>query len=137
MIQSMVVPAIMISCCGLLFLGLQNRYGRIIDRLRQFNREKENLTAADREVIRLQIKQLSFRGKLLRNALSCLLFAIVFFVLTSLFIVVKFEFTLFLFFIGMLSVLLSVIFAWLEIIISYKTVMTETRNYLQGGGQNG
>ena len=32
-IREMISPAIMISVCGLLFLGLQNRYGRIIDRL--------------------------------------------------------------------------------------------------------
>ncbi len=125
-IQSMLAPAIMISCCGLLFLGLQNRYGRIVDRLRQFNRERINCTPEVLEVLKLQIKQLSLRGKLQRNALSCILFAVMFFILTSLFIAVGMKIAVYFFLIGMAAVLVGVVCAWIELVISYKTVMTET-----------
>ncbi len=126
LIQAMLAPAIMISCCGLLFLGLQHRYGRIVDRLRQFNREKTTLQPPLIKNLEIQIKQLSLRGKLQRNALSCILFAVFFFVITSLLIAVGAKYAVFFFIVGMLSVLVGVIFAWIELVISYRTVMTET-----------
>lgn len=126
-IQGMVAPAIMISCCGLLFLGLQNRYGRIVDRLRQFNREKKSLTLSPGqvEILDKQTRQLTFRGKLQRNALSCLLLAITFFVLSSLFIIWG-KPAVITFLVGMILVLTGAIFAGIEIIISYRTVLLET-----------
>jgi len=124
-IQGMVAPAIMISCCGLLFLGLQNRYGRIVDRLRQFNREKKNASIEQIEILDRQIKQLALRGRLERNALTCLLLAVTFFVLSSLFIIWGRP-AVITFLIGMILVLSGAIFAGIEIITSYQTVLMET-----------
>jgi hypothetical protein len=42
-IQTILAPAVMISACGLLLLGMQNKYGRIIDRLRSLARERLEL----------------------------------------------------------------------------------------------
>ena len=75
-IQEMISPAIMISVCGLLFLGLQNRYGRIIDRLRMFNGRKRELLAqgpsperrAEMERLKSQIRGLLRRGAIERTA---------------------------------------------------------------------
>ena len=127
-IQSMLAPAMMISSCGLLFLGLQNRYGRIVDRLRQFNREKEDSPSENLKVLEIQIRQLALRGKLQRNALSCLLFAVIFFICTSFLILISIKLAIVSFLIGMVSVLAGVVFAWFELITSYRTVMMETEN---------
>lgn len=127
-IQSMLAPAMMISGCGLLFLGLQNRYGRTVDRLRQFNREKRESASQDLKILEAQIKQLLLRGKLQRNALSCLLFAVIFFICTSFLILISIKLAIVFFLIGMFSVLSGVVFAWFEIVISYRTVMMETKN---------
>src|SRR3989339_1682674 len=42
-IQLMLAPAIMISACGLLLLGVNNKYSIIVNRIRLLNEEKRNL----------------------------------------------------------------------------------------------
>ena len=89
-IQIILTPAIMISACGLLFLGLQNRYGRIVDRLRLFLAEKKELSAHDSSDncelsrVRLDIADLLKRGLLVKNAVRFLVLAVIAFILTSL-----------------------------------------------------
>jgi len=39
LIEATLAPAELISACGLLCLVIQNRYGRVIDRIRIFNQE--------------------------------------------------------------------------------------------------
>ena len=43
LIVQMVSPAVMLSACGLMLLGLGNRYGRVVDRIRAFSSEWRKL----------------------------------------------------------------------------------------------
>ncbi|HEX9739900.1 MAG TPA: DUF2721 domain-containing protein [Ignavibacteriaceae bacterium] len=42
-IQLMLAPGIMISACGLLLLGMNNKYSLVVNRIRILNEEKEDL----------------------------------------------------------------------------------------------
>ncbi len=139
-IGGVLTPAIMISCCGLLLLSLQNKYGRIIDRIRQFNTEKrtlltkEILTDVDKtrlESVKKQLEILVKRGRYQKNATLCLYIGVIFFVLTSISIALSFKISvtimlaILMFALGMLQVLVGTIFAAMEIRISYKTTLME------------
>jgi len=139
-IGGILTPAIMVSCCGLLLLSLQNKYGRIIDRIRQFNTEKRTLltkeviTDIDKirlESIKRQLEILVKRGKYQKNATLCLYIGVIFFVVTSIGIALGFKisaipmFAILTFGLGMLLVLVGAIFAALEIRISYRTTLLE------------
>lgn len=144
-IQSMLAPGIMISACGLLLLGMNNKYSLVVNRIRLLNEERrrtihkysdENLAYPENvrlESISKQISRLVYRVKLVRNAVLCYTFAVALFVLTSLFIGFGFLFnspglnyfvTIF-FLIGMLSVLTGVIFAAYETVKGYEIVNFE------------
>ena len=139
-IGGVLTPAIMISCCGLLLLSLQNKYGRIIDRIRQFNTEKRTLLAKEvltnidktrLESIEKQLEILVRRGRYQKNATLCLYIGVILFVVTSISIALSFKmsaitmFAILTFGLGMLLVLVGAIFAALEIRISYRTTLLE------------
>ena len=139
-IGGVLTPAIMISCCGLLLLSLQNKYGRIIDRIRQFNTEKRTLLAKEvmtdidktrLESIEKQLEILVRRGRYQKNATLCLYIGVMLFVVTSISIALSFKmsaitvFAILTFGLGMLLVLFGAIFAALEIRISYRTTLLE------------
>jgi len=139
-IGGVLTPAIMISCCGLLLLSLQNKYGRIIDRIRQFNTEKrtlltkEVLTDVDKtrlESIKKQLEILVKRGRYQKNATLSLYIGVISFVTTSISIALSFKMSvtimvaILMFGLGMLLVLVGAIFAAMEIRISYKTTLME------------
>ena len=42
-IQLMLAPALMISACGLLLLGINNKYSLVVNRIRLLNEEKRRL----------------------------------------------------------------------------------------------
>ncbi|HSP88484.1 MAG TPA: DUF2721 domain-containing protein [Ignavibacteriaceae bacterium] len=147
-IQLMLAPGIMISACGLLLLGMNNKYSLVVNRIRILNEEKRRFVnkAADKdfsydETIRLESisRQLSFliyRVKLVRNAVFFYTAAVALFVLTSLFIGVqylgKFQSLNFLittlFLIGMLAVLAGVIYATYETIKGYQIIHLEVKS---------
>lgn len=97
-IQFMLSPAVMISACGLLLLGANNKYSSVLNRIRLINDEKRRLTikAADREFtpeenLRLestarQLKALGVRAKLVRNSVLSYTTAAALFVVCSLLI---------------------------------------------------
>ncbi len=139
-IGGVLTPAIMVSCCGLLLLSLQNKYGRIIDRIHQFNTEKraflakEVLTNIDKtrlESIKKQLEILVGRGRYQKNATLCLYIGVIFFVITSISIALSFKISaiimlaILMFSLGMLLVLVGAIFAAMEIQISYRTTLME------------
>ena len=147
-IQLMLAPGIMISACGLLLLGMNNKYSLVVNRIRILNEEKRRFVtkAAEKdfsydETIRLesisrQLSALTYRAKLVRNAVFFYTTAVASFVLTSLFIGVQYlgEFqslnfiitTLFL--IGMIAVLAGVIFAAYETIKGYQIIHLEVKS---------
>ncbi len=145
-IQTILAPAIMISSCGLIMLGLQNRYSNIVSRIRSLNDERrrlqkkissdENLEYSENvrfHSIRKQINELSSRSLLIRNAIFFEILAVLFFVLACLLIGLYFiyanEFTQMLplisFLLGMISVFVGLTFFGIEILRAYKVVQIE------------
>lgn len=143
-IQAMLAPGIMISACGLLILGMNNKYSIVVNRIRLLNEERRKLfgKAGDKEFnynenvrlgsINIQLDQLAFRLKLVRNAVVCYTTAVALFVLTSLAIGIAF-FTggnydtaiAVLFLLGMLAVLTGILYAAYESIKGYSIISLE------------
>ncbi|MDP2365883.1 MAG: DUF2721 domain-containing protein [Ignavibacteria bacterium] len=147
-IQLMLAPGLMISACGLLLLGMNNKYSLVVNRIRILNEERRKAihkTADDKnfnyqesqrlESISMQIASLVYRVKLVRNAVLCYTIAVALFVLTSLFIGLGYLFEItklnsvitILFLVGMLSVLCGVIFAAYETYKGYEIVNFEVK----------
>ncbi|MBD2311822.1 DUF2721 domain-containing protein [Desertifilum sp. FACHB-1129] len=143
-IQAIVAPAVMISSCALLFLGLSARYVAIITRVRLLNDEKRQLlyqliaypTGQDRERRLLNIdRQLQILVRLtwfVRNAILCQITAVTFFVLACFAIGIEFlagimtrNLPLYLFSLGMLAVLSGVTFMGCDIFNSYRIIQLE------------
>jgi hypothetical protein len=84
-LQLAIGPVILISGVGLLLLTMTNRFGRVLDRSRILNREKEG-TAAGSVAVRGQIEILHRRAAILRlavilGAITVLLVAVLILVL--------------------------------------------------------
>ncbi len=146
-IQLMLAPGLMISACGLLLLGMNNKYSLIVNRIRLLNDEKRRVVSKVSgkefnyeetvriESISLQIKKLIFRARLVRNAVLSYTIAVALFVITSLLIGFKFIFELeklgsiitALFLIGMISVLAGVLFAAYETMKGYEIIQVEVK----------
>ena len=147
-IQLMLAPGLMISACGLLLLGLNNKYSLVVNRIRILNEEKRRFVNKSAEkdfsyedTVRLesisrQISALFFRVKLVRNSVLSYTIAVALFVITSLLIGIQYLFdfqslsylmtTLFL--LGMLSVLIGVIYAAQETIKGYQIIRLEVKS---------
>ena len=84
-IAAAVTPAVMVSACGLLALGLDNQAARMTGRLRDLAREFRTIApdAARAAAIRDQTRVLSQRHGLYTVALMCNYGALLCFVLTS------------------------------------------------------
>ena len=146
-IQLMLAPGIMISACGLLLLGMNNKYSLVVNRIRLLNEERRKtvIKSDDKdfnyhenqrlESISLQITKLVYRVKLVRNAVLAYTTAVALFVLTSLLIGFGFlfdftklnSFITVLFLMGMISVLCGVIFAAYETYKGYEIVNFEVK----------
>ena len=147
-IQLMLAPGIMISACGLLLLGMNNKYSLVVNRIRLLNEERRKTihkTTDDKnfnyqetqrlESISMQISSLVYRVKLVRNAVLAYTTAVALFVLTSLSIGFGFllditklnSFITILFLLGMISVLCGVIFAAYETYKGYEIVNFEVK----------
>jgi hypothetical protein len=143
----MLAPGIMISACGLLILGMNNKYSLVVNRIRLLNEEKRRLIlkAGEREFtyeenIRLhslsrQLSALGFRVRLVRNSVVANTIAVGFFVLTSLFIGLEYLLAnqnlnyvvTFLFLAGMLNVLAGVVYSAYESIKGYEIILFEVK----------
>ena len=131
LIQAMLAPGIMISACGLLILGMNNKYSLVVNRIRLLDDEKRKMKAIISErnytniehsrthSINIQLLKFNFRLKLVRNAVVSYSLAVAMFIIASLFIGLKMAFEnqkleviVVLFFLtGMLLVLAGVLFA--------------------------
>jgi hypothetical protein len=85
-IATAVTPAVMVSACGLIALGLDNQVSRMSTRLRELAREHRDLpgTHARRDLVRLQVEAFDARHRILTRALQLNYGALLAFVLTSL-----------------------------------------------------
>lgn len=145
-IQAMLAPGLMISACGLLILGMNNKYSMVVGRIRLLNEERRRLEASQAlddmqrarlESIAFQLEELLHRLRMVRNAAISYLSAAALFILSSLFIGLRMlagwpeAAALILFIAGVLAVLAGVFCAVREAWLGYRIVLAET----QGGRQ--
>jgi len=134
-IQAMLAPGIMISACGLLLLGMNNKYSIVVARIRALTDEKRKLITPPKQSnlsqheenrlnnINLQIDLFAFRIVLVKKAVTSYYIAVALFIFSSLIIGLNFIsatnlnqiIALILFLAGMLSVIFGVYFAAKEI----------------------
>ena len=145
-IQAILAPAIMVSACGLLLLGLLNRYTVIMSRIRSLSEERRRLLRATTppaeaqpvEVTRLasvlrQLEDLVDRVRLLRNAVMCQVAAVGCFVFTSLLLGLRVSgpewaaviHPLPVFVIGMGVLFAGVVFEGTDVVRAYRTIRLE------------
>jgi len=147
-IQLMLAPGLMISACGLLLLGMNNKYSLVVNRIRLLNEERRRVLRrlddpefSYQENIRIesiskQLERLTYRVKLVRNAVLFYTIAVALFVITSLLIGFGYLFEITrlnsfittLFLLGMVSVLCGVIFAAYETYKGYEIVKYEVES---------
>jgi len=147
-IQLMLAPGLMISACGLLLLGMNNKYSLVVNRIRLLNEERRRALhkLGDQEFsfqenvrfesITRQLEKLAYRGKLVRNAVLSYTIAVALFVLTSLLIGMGYLFDItrlnsfitILFLLGMVSVLIGVMYAAYETYKGYEIVKFEVES---------
>jgi len=142
LIQGMLAPGLMISACGLLLLGMNNKYSLVVNRIRLLNEEKRKIfhmkTVDEIETsrlsnIELQISHLIERILLVRNAVFSYSVAVALFIVSSVLIGVTinintpaFDWLIVAFFYaGMFAVFVGIIFAAIEVWKGYRIVKIE------------
>lgn len=146
-IQLMLAPAVMINACGLILLGMNNRYSLVVNRIRLLNEEKRRLLIkvgekplSTEDNVRLvsiakQIEALVYRVKLVRNSVLSLVIAVTLFVFTSILLGISSilsldklnYFIIITFLLGMISVLLGAFYAGFESIKGYEIIKFEVQ----------
>jgi len=146
-IQAMLAPGIMISACGLLLLGMNNKYSLVVNRIRLLGEERRkfSIKASEKEFlyqeevrlksISIQLDKLKFRVKLVRNAVFSYSLAVALFVITSMQIGFSFmlkasgsePLIIVSFSLGMLLVFVGICYAAAETIKGYEIINFETK----------
>jgi hypothetical protein len=144
-ITEMLAPGLMISACGLLLLGMNNKYSLIINRIRVLDEEKRKMSMVEnrpklneQEHMRLhsvikQLLMLHYRIKLVRNAVVSYSIAVALFILSSFFIGLHFVYDrdyisniiITSFLLGMFCILSGILYAAFETIRGYQIVEVE------------
>jgi hypothetical protein len=144
-IQLMLAPGLMISACGLLLLGMNNKYSLVVNRIRLLNDEKRKILERSEESetvlsdnVRLesitkQRDKLVYRVKLVKSAVQSYTIAVALFILTSILIGIGYLFEIgnlqyfitIIFLTGMLLVLAGAIFAAYETKKGYEIINLE------------
>ena len=142
LIQGMLAPGLMISACGLLLLGMNNKYGLVVNRIRLLNEEKRKIFHQEKideldsnrlSNIELQISHLIERISLVRNAVFSYSLAVALFIVSSVLIGVTitsrtpgFDWLIVgFFYAGMFAVFVGIIFAAIEVWKGYRIVKIE------------
>jgi hypothetical protein len=142
LIQGMLAPGLMISACGLLLLGMNNKYSLVVNRIRLLNEEKRKVFHQEEidendsnrlSNIELQISHLIERISLVRNAVFSYSLAVALFIVSSVLIGLTirsstraFDWLIVAFFFaGMLAVFVGIVFAAIEVWKGYRIVKIE------------
>lgn len=142
LIQGMLAPGLMISACGLLLLGMNNKYSLVVNRIRLLNEEKRKIFHQGKidendsnrlSNIELQISHLIGRISLVRNAVFGYSLAVALFIVSSVLIGVTikkntpgFDWLIVAFFYaGMFAVFVGIVFAAIEVWKGYRIVKIE------------
>lgn len=142
LIQAMLAPGIMILTCGILLIGMNNKYSLIVNRIRLLKEEKRKLFDKDDvnnsennriSNIELQISHLIHRISMVRNAVFSYSGAIAFFIVSGILLGLKtnvalggfYWIILAFFYAGMLAILTGIVFAAIEVWKGYRIVRIE------------
>ena len=142
LIQGMLAPGLMISACGLLLLGMNNKYSLVVNRIRLLTEEKRKIfhqVSIDESDsnrlsnIELQISHLIGRISLVRNAVFSYSLGVALFIVSSVLIGItinsktpSFNWLIVAFFYaGMFAVFVGIIFAAIEVWKGYRIVKIE------------
>jgi hypothetical protein len=142
LIQGMLAPGLMISACGLLLLGMNNKYSLIVNRIRLLNEEKRKIFHLEKvdameenrlSNLELQLSHLIKRISLVRNAVFAYSMAVALFIVSSVLIGLTiskstptFDWLIVAFFYaGMFAVFVGIIFAAIEVWKGYRIVKIE------------
>jgi hypothetical protein len=147
-IQAILAPVLMISACGLLLLGLNNRYTSVVNRIRLLNDEKRRKLASPDEIDRDYVDMLRFesvmrqipsllqRANYLRRALfflwitvGCALLSSVSLSTDLLIDVHGAVVAVAIFVFGIASAVVGVVFALLDIAVAYRVLTFEIEIY--------
>lgn len=147
LIQSMLAPGIMISACGLLLLGTNNKYSIVVNRIRmldeevrkmKWGRDGSDYNHEEQQRMKSIDQQLQLfyrRVKFVRNAVLSYTVAVSLFIVTSILIGCNFAFELnfyslplMSFLIGMLSVFTGSIYMAREVVWGYRIVSIEVKS---------
>ena len=77
-LQTAIGPVVMVSGVGLLLLTMTNRLGRVVDRSRSLAREVREATSDKKGPIQAQLRILKQRAELIRRAIACASFCVLF-----------------------------------------------------------
>ena len=141
-IKGMLAPGIMISACGLLLLGMNNKYSLVVNRIRTLNYEFRALEANNlirKESIQTQLPLLIKRMRLIRNAvwlytiaIALYIFSIfsigLFFLSGKAFIISIISFSFFI--LALVALLWGIIHAAKEVRLGFNILSIETRDIL-------
>jgi hypothetical protein len=147
-IQLMLAPAVMINACGLLLLGISNKYSSMMNRIRLLNEEKRRyfhkvkedkdldyLELSRFQSINKQIGELQYRLKLVRNVIVSYAAALFLFIFTSILIgveafvganITKYIF-ISTFALGMISVAIGLIYLLKDTLRGYNIINVEIK----------
>jgi len=147
LIQATLAPGVLISSCALLCLVIQTRYGRVVDRIRMFNQEHNDLTmnraskyGSDKErridELKTEVKMLMKRGNYLKLSLFGLFSSILAFILTSFLVFFAYllgtseidPLAIVTFSAGLILLIAGVLYAVGEVAISYAAVVYEVES---------
>ena len=137
-LQACITPVALISGVGLLLLTITNRIGRVIDRVRHLVVELDN-SEAKREMIKVnEIRILLSRGRLLRNSIawilagmisSCLIIPLILIMSLSETDLKLIGYLLFI--ISILSLFVSLIYFFKDVLLSLHAVKLEASEYME------
>ena len=137
-LQSCITPVALISGVGLLLLTITNRLGRTIDRMRHLVSELDNTYVLRRNEKEDEIKILFKRSRYLRNSIILIVLSIISggFLIPILFFMNLFAVDLYIlgysfFFISILSILISSIYFFLDIVLTLHAIKLEAKEYLK------
>jgi len=146
-IQAILAPAVLISACGLLLLSMQNKYGRINDRIRALLRERLGLLSqldspfaeARLAAIDHQLPGLLQRNHVQHDAVLALFWSVLLFVVDLFALGLGFFLSprlgavlgLICFFAGLGLMLYAIILAAREIRISHRAVTLEAEEFMK------
>lgn len=137
-LQSCITPVALTSGVGLLLLTMSNRLARTIDRVRHLVTELDDVQARRREEKQNEINILYQRSRYLRNSIGFIVISVI---SSSLIIPLLFFMNLypidlrvigyFLFILAILSILVSAIYLFKDVLLSLNALKLEAGEYIK------